>query len=126
LAALGLAIAALAPGQPHAANLVPLVSFNGADGANPLAGLIADANGNLFGTTALGGASGDGTVFEITFFAGTPGRREPRTASAIAIRRWPRDMAASMPQLRRSTTQAQRHCRTRLSLIVEDNGGCQT
>jgi uncharacterized repeat protein (TIGR03803 family) len=70
---LGLAIAALAPGQPHAANLVPLVSFNGADGANPLAGLIADANGNLFGTTALGGASGDGTVFEITFFAGTPG-----------------------------------------------------
>src|SRR5207249_1869160 len=36
-----------------------------ADGEQPLAGLIADVNGNLFGTTAGGGASGGGTVFEI-------------------------------------------------------------
>jgi uncharacterized repeat protein (TIGR03803 family) len=42
-----------------------LVSFNGADGANSNAGLIADANGDLFGTTSGGGAIGDGTVFEI-------------------------------------------------------------
>ena len=33
--------------------------------ANPHAGLIADANGDLFGTTESGGANGDGTVFEI-------------------------------------------------------------
>ncbi len=50
--------------------LTTLVSFNGADGGGPLAGLIADAAGNLFGTTAAGGASGEGTVFEIAKTAG--------------------------------------------------------
>ena len=43
-----------------------LVSFNGTDGETPIGGLIADANGDLFGTTDGGGANGDGTVFEIT------------------------------------------------------------
>jgi len=43
-----------------------LVNFNGTNGAGPRGGLIADANGNLFGTTTAGGRSGDGTVFEIT------------------------------------------------------------
>ena len=47
-----------------------VVSFNIADGVDPHAGLIADANGDLFGTTALGGANGDGTVFEIAKTAG--------------------------------------------------------
>jgi uncharacterized repeat protein (TIGR03803 family) len=42
-----------------------LVSFDGTDGADPRAGLIEDAFGNLFGTTLLGGVNGDGTVFEI-------------------------------------------------------------
>ncbi|MBV9252327.1 MAG: DUF4082 domain-containing protein [Acetobacteraceae bacterium] len=42
-----------------------LVSFSRSNGANPWAGLIADANGNLFGTTKNGGANGDGTVFEL-------------------------------------------------------------
>jgi uncharacterized repeat protein (TIGR03803 family) len=42
-----------------------LVSFNGANGAFPDGSLIADANGDLFGTTTEGGANGDGTVFEI-------------------------------------------------------------
>ena len=44
---------------------ITLVSFNGADGAEPAGGLLSDGNGNLFGTTSLGGASGRGTVFEI-------------------------------------------------------------
>jgi uncharacterized repeat protein (TIGR03803 family) len=39
-----------------------LVSFNGSDGQSPGAGLIADANGDLFGTTTQGGANGDGIV----------------------------------------------------------------
>ena len=41
------------------ATLTALLSFNGADGANPEAGLIADAAGDLFGTTIAG------TVFEL-------------------------------------------------------------
>ena len=32
--------------------LSTLVSFNGSDGNDPEAGLIADANGDLFGTTS--------------------------------------------------------------------------
>ncbi len=44
-----------------------LASFNGTNGANPNSDVIADANGNLFGTTSRGGANAlnDGTVFEI-------------------------------------------------------------
>jgi uncharacterized repeat protein (TIGR03803 family) len=42
-----------------------LATFNGANGAYPYAGLIADAAGNLYGTASYGGANDDGTVFEI-------------------------------------------------------------
>src|SRR5262249_25832502 len=42
-----------------------LFSFDGIDGSDPNAGLIADADGNLFGTTLNGGAYGYGNVFEI-------------------------------------------------------------
>jgi uncharacterized repeat protein (TIGR03803 family) len=52
--------------------LTTLVNFNGPNGALPTAGLIADAKGDLFGTTEAGGANGYsnkkpgyGTVFEI-------------------------------------------------------------
>jgi uncharacterized repeat protein (TIGR03803 family) len=45
--------------------LTTLATFNGTDGAGPFAGLIADASGNLYGTTHSGGANNDGTVFEV-------------------------------------------------------------
>lgn len=49
----------------HAAITV-LHSFNGgADGAEPIAGLVNDGSGVLYGTTAAGGTSGKGTVFRI-------------------------------------------------------------
>ena len=43
-----------------------LHSFQGgADGANPVAALIQGSNGDLYGTTEYGGASGEGTVFKV-------------------------------------------------------------
>ena len=49
----------------YASTSTTLASFNGEDGSAPQAGLIADSNGELFGTTYGGGANDDGTVFEI-------------------------------------------------------------
>ncbi len=40
--------------------------FTNSDGAYPLAGLVFDAAGNLYGTTSTGGTEGHGTVFELT------------------------------------------------------------
>jgi uncharacterized repeat protein (TIGR03803 family) len=40
------------------------------DGAGPLAGLVQATDGNFYGTTAGGGANGDGVVFEITRIGG--------------------------------------------------------
>jgi uncharacterized repeat protein (TIGR03803 family) len=37
----------------------------GSDGSNPLAGLLADASGSLYGTTSQGGGSNFGIVFEL-------------------------------------------------------------
>jgi uncharacterized repeat protein (TIGR03803 family) len=67
--------------------LTVLHTFTGSDGAGPEAGLIADAAGNLYGTTHSGGAGtscvqGCGTVFELTMpasLAGVPGRRNMNT-----------------------------------------------
>jgi uncharacterized repeat protein (TIGR03803 family) len=42
-----------------------LHNFNGTDGANPNAGLIFDADGNLYGTTVNQGPNGGGTAFEL-------------------------------------------------------------
>jgi hypothetical protein len=78
--------AAFAPSQSRAANLTTLVNFDGVGGARPFASLLADTNGNLFGTTSAGGlscpylstgnVSGCGTVFEIaktaSGYASTP------------------------------------------------------
>jgi uncharacterized repeat protein (TIGR03803 family) len=44
---------------------VTVASFNGTDGSDPVAAVTFDSAGNLFGTTSAGGASGDGTIFEI-------------------------------------------------------------
>jgi uncharacterized repeat protein (TIGR03803 family) len=52
------------------ATLATLVSLNGAHGAAPDGDLIADANGDLFGTSRGGGGANDGTVFEIAKTAG--------------------------------------------------------
>src|SRR3989442_9196271 len=61
-----LSAAALATTEASAQTLTTLYSFTGSDGARPYAGLIADASGNLYGTTSSGGANGYGTVFKVT------------------------------------------------------------
>ena len=60
--------------------ITALASFNGANGANPVAGLIMDGSGNLYGTTESGGANGDGTVFAI-------GGRQPHHHDRGVVRR---------------------------------------
>jgi hypothetical protein len=52
-------------GAGYSSTPITLVNFDGSNGANPFDSLIADASGNLFGTTYLGGANNAGTVFEI-------------------------------------------------------------
>jgi len=47
--------------------LLTVYSFTGGnDGANPYAGLTQASDGNFYGTTVSGGASGVGTVFRVT------------------------------------------------------------
>ena len=50
---------------------VTLASFDGSNGANPMAGVILDAAGDIFGTTTAGGQFNDGTIFEIVNGSGT-------------------------------------------------------
>ena len=64
-----------------------LYSFAGTpDGANPVASLVRDTAGNLYGTTQYGGPSGSGTVFKLDTtgketvlysFTGTPDGANP-------------------------------------------------
>ncbi len=58
----------------YASTPTTLVSFNAASGFDPEGGLIADAAGDLFGMTGVGGANGDGTVFEVAKTGGSYAR----------------------------------------------------
>ncbi len=55
----------------YASTPTTLVTFNGSNGETPYAGLLADAAGDLFGTTSYGGTNNAGTVFEIAKIGGT-------------------------------------------------------
>lgn len=47
--------------------LTTLHSFNGSvEGYNPVSGVVLDKKGNIYGTTAIGGAYADGTLYKIT------------------------------------------------------------
>jgi uncharacterized repeat protein (TIGR03803 family) len=49
-------------------SLATLYSFGGPpqDGLGPIAGLVQGSDGNFYGTTVVGGANGQGTVFQIS------------------------------------------------------------
>ena len=51
---------------PEGSETVLHTFLGGSDGAHPKGSLIADSDGNLYGTTFSGGTSNDGVVFEIT------------------------------------------------------------
>jgi uncharacterized repeat protein (TIGR03803 family) len=55
----------LAPEQGGYSETVLYTFSGGDDGAKPSGGLVADAKGNLYGVTLLGGAGGCGTVFKL-------------------------------------------------------------
>ena len=69
--------------NPKTLALTTLTTFDRTNGAYPDAGLVADASGNLYGTTSGGGNNANGTVFELNpstkalttliFFNGTDG-----------------------------------------------------
>jgi uncharacterized repeat protein (TIGR03803 family) len=69
LAALALCVAmcaALAPMGAEAAEFTVLYRFTGgADGGKPSWGLVRDKEGNLYGTTNIGGLAGGGTIFKL-------------------------------------------------------------
>ncbi len=69
-------------GNPVVPTLTKLVDFDNADGANPRAGLIVDAAGDLFGTGNAGGADNDGSVFEI---AATDGGYASTPATLVSL-----------------------------------------
>ncbi len=49
-----------------AGDVTNLVSFDGAQGATPSAGLVEGGDGNFYGTTEIGGTVNNGTAFRIT------------------------------------------------------------
>jgi uncharacterized repeat protein (TIGR03803 family) len=67
-AALGILLGAVMGGNAFAWNNEKVLhSFSGSlDGTLPVAELITDSAGNLFGTASQGGASNGGTVFKIS------------------------------------------------------------
>jgi hypothetical protein len=79
-----------------------LYSFTGGiDGQAPDGGLIADASGNLYGTTIPGG-SGSGTVFKLTLpvtFTGVPGQANCRSQSISFLAKRYGGMAAAAAAL---------------------------
>jgi uncharacterized repeat protein (TIGR03803 family) len=56
----------LTPGAGGGWTESALYSFGAdSDGMDPVAGLIFDGSGSLYGTTHAGGVGGSGTVFEV-------------------------------------------------------------
>jgi uncharacterized repeat protein (TIGR03803 family) len=74
---------------PASPSFMVLHSFDGTDGANPLASLTRDAAGNLYGTAGNGGALGNGVVFRLspagteTCFTASLGGRTERVPAAL-------------------------------------------
>jgi uncharacterized repeat protein (TIGR03803 family) len=69
------------PGHVTYPETVLYTFTGGADGAHPIAGLVADSSGALYGTTPSGGSTGEGVVFKLT--PRRPGSRVGRNLCCI-------------------------------------------
>jgi uncharacterized repeat protein (TIGR03803 family) len=70
--------------------ITTLAEFDGDNGAFPMTSLIADASGNLYGTTFEGGTNSVGTVFELTntgFVLPEPGTLALFAVAGLFLRR---------------------------------------
>jgi uncharacterized repeat protein (TIGR03803 family) len=61
-----LASAAIMGAVAQAQTLTPILRFDGADGSEPLPGLLQARNGSFYGATSAGGADGGGSIFRMT------------------------------------------------------------
>ena len=80
-----------------------LFSFNGFTGVGSAAGLIADANGNLFGTTNQGGVNNYGTVFEIQNIGTVRRRQGAGTKRLIRSTSWSAEGGLTCGRLSKSS-----------------------
>lgn len=63
-----------------------LHSFNDANGAYPEGGLVQAANGDLYGTTTLGGSGGNGTIFKLKLnLPAPPANRSPVAVDDVGV-----------------------------------------
>jgi uncharacterized repeat protein (TIGR03803 family) len=70
---------------PSTQTVSDVYSFAGNDGLQPEGGVVADANGNLYGTTYDGGNFGDGTVFELTNTGFVTAVPEPVAGAVVLV-----------------------------------------
>jgi len=63
--------------------LTTLQSFGGPNGVTPQAGVVQDTDGNLYGTTARGGAYGGGTIFSLDVSLGPFVKTLPTAGPAL-------------------------------------------
>ena len=76
-------------------------SYNCLDGSGPHAGPVQGIDGNFYGTTAGGGASGDGTVFKLTV------PLHPPANQISAIQLSGADLVVNLPSIAGETYQLQ-------------------
>jgi uncharacterized repeat protein (TIGR03803 family) len=70
--------------SPDGSTFATLVYFNSFDdGAQPIAALVEDANGDLYGTTSTNGVGGRGTIFRLSFTGAPQITAQP--ASQVAV-----------------------------------------
>jgi uncharacterized repeat protein (TIGR03803 family) len=66
LAAITLALGGLTPVGSWAGTFQTIATFHVKNGSTPVAGLVFDKDGNLYGATEVGGQNGFGVVFKLT------------------------------------------------------------